>query len=216
MALRLRDRGFAVAVRHRPRGKRDAGVSPKVRRCAIAGSGCRTARAAIVAVVDAMQDRKTCCSAGVTRRGAAARCRGGCRVRPRRTTPSVLRRGTPRRAGLEAIDADVRRACHSVREGTMSSMVFAAAPGASSASASHQRSRAFRLDAPFSRACRKLRQQLLAGINPSALLRCWRWLNAPVDPALAFDVIERSSGQSWSVQPHAARWPRPSPRPPAL
>jgi len=200
MALRLRDRGFAVQVRDiepaREALARDAGLavhgSPSA---ACAGTAC-----AIVAVVDAAQTEAVLF--GID--GATTALPPGAAVL---LCPTIAPHDTEALAarlaslGLDAIDAPMSGGPARAREGTMSLMVACAA-------AAFERQRAviealsnavFRLGERLGDGARvKLVNNLLAAINLAGAAEALALAErAGVDPALALDVIERSSGQSW-------------------
>jgi 3-hydroxyisobutyrate dehydrogenase len=200
MALRLRDRGFMVAVRDidpaREALARTEGLSVHDSPEGAAGD----ARCAIVAVVDAAQTEAVLFGprglAGALPRGAAVLL---CpTIAPHDTESFAVRLAA---AGLDAIDAPMSGGPARARDGSMSLMV-ACAEGA------FERQRdviealsaaVFRLGArPGDGARMKLVNNLLAGINLAGAAEVLALAErAGLDASLALDVIERSSGQSW-------------------
>ena len=200
MALRLRDRGFAVAVRDIAPAREALAHAEGLAVCDSPAAAAEGARAAIVAVVDAAQTEDVLFGA----QGLAAALPRGAAVL---LCPTIAPHDTERfaarlaEAGLEAIDAPRSGGPLRAREGTMSLMVACAAP-------SFERQReliealsgaVFRLgERPGDGARMKLVNNLLAGINLAGAAEVLALAErAGLDPALALDVIERSSGQSW-------------------
>ena len=200
MALRLRDRGFAVAVRDIAPAREALAHAEGLAVCDSPAAAAEGARAAIVAVVDAAQTEEVLFGA----QGLAAALPRGAAVL---LCPTIAPHDTERfaarlaEAGLEAIDAPMSGGPLRAREGTMSLMVACAAP-------SFERQRdliealsgaVFRLgERPGDGARMKLVNNLLAGINLAGAAEVLALAErAGLDPALALDVIERSSGQSW-------------------
>ena len=200
MALRLRDRGFAVAVRDIAPAREALAHAEGLAVCDSPAAAAEGARAAIVAVVDAAQTEDVLFGA----QGLAAALPRGAAVL---LCPTIAPHDTERfaarlaEAGLEAIDAPMSGGPLRAREGTMSLMVACAAP-------SFERQRdliealsgaVFRLgERPGDGARMKLVNNLLAGINLAGAAEVLALAErAGLDPALALDVIERSSGQSW-------------------
>jgi len=200
MALRLRDRGFAVAVRDIAPAREALARAEGLTLCDSPAAAAEGARAAIVAVVDAAQTEDVLFGA----HGLAAALPRGAAVL---LCPTIAPHDTERfaarlaEAGLEPIDAPMSGGPLRAREGTMSLMVACAAP-------SFERQReliealsgaVFRLgERPGDGARMKLVNNLLAGINLAGAAEVLALAErAGLDPALALDVIERSSGQSW-------------------
>ncbi|MBP5991482.1 MAG: NAD(P)-dependent oxidoreductase [Piscinibacter sp.] len=200
MALRLRDRGFAVAVRDIAPAREALAHAEGLAVCDSPAAAAEGARAAIVAVVDAAQTEDVLFGA----QGLAAALPRGAAVL---LCPTIAPHDTERfaarlaEAGLEAIDAPMSGGPLRAREGTMSLMVACAA-------SSFERQRdliealsgaVFRLgERPGDGARMKLVNNLLAGINLAGAAEVLALAErAGLDPALALDVIERSSGQSW-------------------
>lgn len=200
MALRLRDRGFAVAVRDIAPARETLAHAEGLTLCDSPAAAAEGARAAIVAVVDAVQTEDVLFGA----QGLAAALPRGAAVL---LCPTIAPHDTERfaarlaEAGLEAIDAPMSGGPLRAREGTMSLMVACAAPA-------FERQReliealsgaVFRLgQRPGDGARMKLVNNLLAGINLAGAAEVLALAErAGLDPALALDVIERSSGQSW-------------------
>ena len=200
MALRLRDRGFAVAVRDIDPARETLAHAEGLTVCDSPAAAAEGARAAIVAVVDAVQTEDVLFGA----QGLAAALPRGAAVL---LCPTIAPHDTERfagrlaEAGLEAIDAPMSGGPLRAREGTMSLMVACAAPA-------FERQReliealsgaVFRLgERPGDGARMKLVNNLLAGINLAGAAEVLALAErAGLDPALALDVIERSSGQSW-------------------
>lgn len=200
MALRLRDRGFAVAVRDIAPAREALAHAEGLAVCDSPAAAAEGARAAIVAVVDAAQTEDVLFGA----QGLAAALPRGAAVL---LCPTIAPHDTERfaarlaEAGLEPIDAPMSGGPVRAREGTMSLMVACAAP-------SFERQReliealsgaVFRLgERPGDGARMKLVNNLLAGINLAGAAEVLALAErAGLDPALALDVIERSSGQSW-------------------
>lgn len=200
MALRLRDRGFAVAVRDIAPAREALARAEGLTVCDSPAAAVEGARAAIVAVVDAVQTEDVLFGA----QGLAAALPRGAAVL---LCPTIAPHDTERfaarlaEAGLEPIDAPMSGGPLRAREGTMSLMVACAAP-------SFERQReliealsgaVFRLgERPGDGARMKLVNNLLAGINLAGAAEVLALAErAGLDPALALDVIERSSGQSW-------------------
>ena len=200
MALRLRDRGFAVAVRDIAPAREALAHAEGLAVCDSPAAAAEGARAAIVAVVDAAQTEDVLFGA----QGLAAALPRGAAVL---LCPTIAPHDTERfaarlaEAGLEPIDAPMSGGPLRAREGTMSLMVACAAP-------SFERQRdliealsgaVFRLgERPGDGARMKLVNNLLAGINLAGAAEVLALAErAGLDPALALDVIERSSGQSW-------------------
>ena len=200
MALRLRDRGFAVAVRDIAPAREALAHAEGLAVCDSPAAAAEGARAAIVAVVDAMQTEDVLfggqgLAAALPRGAAVLLCPT---IAPHDTECFAARLAE---AGLEAIDAPMSGGPLRAREGTMSLMVACAAP-------SFERQRdliealsgaVFRLgERPGDGARMKLVNNLLAGINLAGAAEVLALAErAGLDPALALDVIERSSGQSW-------------------
>lgn len=200
MALRLRDRGFAVAVRDIAPAREALAHAEGLAVCDSPAAAAEGARAAIVAVVDAVQTEDVLFGA----QGLAAALPRGAAVL---LCPTIAPHDTERfaarlaEAGLEAIDAPMSGGPLRAREGTMSLMVACAA-------SSFERQRdliealsgaVFRLGERLGDGARmKLVNNLLAGINLAGAAEVLALAErAGLDPALALDVIERSSGQSW-------------------
>lgn len=200
MALRLRDRGFAVAVRDIAPAREALAHAEGLMVCGSPAAAAEGARAAIVAVVDAVQTEDVLFGA----QGLAAALPRGAAVL---LCPTIAPHDTERfaarlaEAGLEPIDAPMSGGPLRARDGTMSLMVACAAP-------SFERQReliaalsgaVFRLgERPGDGARMKLVNNLLAGINLAGAAEVLALAErAGLDPALALDVIERSSGQSW-------------------
>ena len=200
MALRLRDRGFAVAVRDIAPAREALAHAEGLAVCDSPAAAAEGARAAIVAVVDAAQTEDVLFGA----QGLAAALPRGAAVL---LCPTIAPHDTERfaarlaEAGLEAIDAPMSGGPLRAREGTMSLMVACAA-------SSFERQRdliealsgaVFRLGERLGDGARmKLVNNLLAGINLAGAAEVLALAErAGLDPALALDVIERSSGQSW-------------------
>ena len=200
MALRLRDRGFAVAVRDIAPAREALAHAEGLAVCDSPAAAAEGARAAIVAVVDAAQTEEVLFGA----QGLAAALPRGAAVL---LCPTIAPHDTERfaarlaEAGLEPIDAPMSGGPLRAREGTMSLMVACAA-------SSFERQRdliealsgaVFRLGERLGDGARmKLVNNLLAGINLAGAAEVLALAErAGLDPALALDVIERSSGQSW-------------------
>lgn len=200
MALRLRDRGFAVQVRDidpaREAMARDEGLAVHASpAAACTGAGC-----AIVAVVDAAQTEAVLFGA----EGIAAALPPGAAVL---LCPTIAPHDTEALAarliaqGLAPIDAPMSGGPVRAREGTMSLMVACA-------DEAFERQRAviealssavFRIGTRLGDGARtKLVNNLLAGINLAGAAEALALAErAGLDAARTLDVIERSSGQSW-------------------
>lgn len=200
MALRLRDRGFAVAVRDLDPAREALAQAEGLSVCDSPAAAAADARAAIVAVVDALQTEAVLFGDG----GLAAALPPGAAVL---LCPTIAPHDTERFAahlaerGLTPIDAPMSGGPLRAREGTMSLMVACA-----QATFERQRdliealsSAVFRLgERPGDGARMKLVNNLLAGINLAGVAEVLALAErAGLDPSLALDVIERSSGQSW-------------------
>lgn len=200
MALRLRDRGFAVVVHDIDAAREALARAEGLAVCDSPAAAARGARCAIVAVVDAAQTDAVLFGAGGL---AAALPRGAAVLLCPTIAPHDTERFAARlaEAGLEPVDAPMSGGPVRAREGTMSLMVACAQP-------TFERQRdviealsnaVFRLGArPGDGARMKLVNNLLAGINLAGAAEVLALAErAGLDPALALDVIERSSGQSW-------------------
>ncbi len=200
MALRLRDRGFAVAVRDIDPAREALARAEGLAVCDSPAAAAAGARAAIVAVVDAAQTEAVLFGDGGL---AAALPPGGAVL----LCPTIAPHDTERFAaclasiGLEPVDAPMSGGPLRARDGTMSLMVACA-----EATFERQRglvealsSAVFRLgERPGDGARMKLVNNLLAGINLAGAAEVLALAErAGLDPSLALDVIERSSGQSW-------------------
>ncbi len=200
MALRLRDRGFAVAVRDIDPAREALARAEGLAVCDSPAAAAAGARAAIVAVVDAAQTEAVLFGD----LGLAAALPPGAAVL---LCPTIAPHDTERFAarlaslGLEPVDAPMSGGPLRARDGTMSLMVACA-----QATFERQRglvealsSAVFRLgERPGDGARMKLVNNLLAGINLAGAAEVLALAErAGLDPSLALDVIERSSGQSW-------------------
>lgn len=200
MALRLRDRGFDVAVRDIDPAREAMARAEGLAVGASPAAAAEHARGAIVAVVDAAQTDQVLFGA----QGLAAALPRGAAVL---LCPTIATEDTERfgarlaDAGLDPIDAPMSGGPARAREGTMSLMVACA-------DAAFERHRGliealsnavFRLGERVGDGARiKLVNNLLAGINLAGAAEVLALAErAGLDPALALDVIERSSGQSW-------------------
>ena len=200
MALRLRDRGFAVRVRDIDPAREALARAEGLTVCATPAEAAAGARCAIVAVVDATQTEAVLFGGG----GLAAALPAGAAVMLCPTIAPHDTEGFAARlseAGLAPIDAPMSGGPLRARDGTMSLMVACAGEvyerqreviGALS-------SAVFRLgDRPGDGARMKLVNNLLAGINLAGAAEVLALAErAGLDAGLALDVIERSSGQSW-------------------
>lgn len=200
MALRLRDRGFAVRVRDIDPAREALARSEGLAVCASPAAAAADARCAIVAVVDAGQTEAVLFGEGGL---AAALPRGAAvmlcpTIAPHDTEAFAARLAE---AGLAPIDAPMSGGPARARDGTMSLMVACAAGtfdqqhGVIEALSSA----VFRLgERPGDGARMKLVNNLLAGINLAGAAEVLALAErAGLDAGLALDVIERSSGQSW-------------------
>ena len=200
MALRLRDRGYAVQVRDIDPAREALARSEGLKVCASAAAAAAGARCAIVAVVDAAQTEAVLF--GVD--GAAAALPVGAAVM---LCPTIAPHDTEALAarllaqGLDVIDAPMSGGPQRAREGTMSLMVACA-----EAAFEAQRplieapsNAVFRLGPRLGDGARvKLVNNLLAGINLAGAAEALALAErAGLDASLMLDVIERSSGQSW-------------------
>ncbi len=200
MALRLRDRGFAVAVRDVDPAREGLARVEGLDVCESPAAAATGARTAIVAVVDAAQTEAVLFGEA----GLASALPPGAAVL---LCPTIAPHDTERFAerlaalGLAPIDAPMSGGPLRAREGTMSLMVACA-------ESTFERQRAlidalsssvFRLgERPGDGARMKLVNNLLAGINLAGAAEVLALAErAGLDPSLALDVIERSSGQSW-------------------
>ncbi|MGE4050081.1 MAG: NAD(P)-dependent oxidoreductase [Piscinibacter sp.] len=200
MALRLRDRGFALRVRDIDPARESLARSEGMAVCASPAEAARGARCAIVAVVDAEQTETVLFGEGGV---AAALPRGAAvllcpTIAPHDTEAFAARLAE---AGLAPIDAPMSGGPVRARDGTMSLMVACADD-----TYAEQRdviealsSAVFRLGMrPGDGARMKLVNNLLAGINLAGAAEVLALAErAGLDAGLALDVIERSSGQSW-------------------
>jgi 3-hydroxyisobutyrate dehydrogenase len=200
MALRLRDRGFAVRVRDIDPAREALARSEGLAVCASPAAAAAGARCAIVAVVDAKQTETVLFGDA----GLAAALPVGAAVM---LCPTIAPHDTEAlcarlaEAGLAPIDAPMSGGPVRARDGTMSLMVACA-----STTFERQRgviealsSAVFRLgERPGDGARMKLVNNLLAGINLAGAAEVLALAErAGLDAGLALDVIERSSGQSW-------------------
>lgn len=200
MALRLRDRGFAVRVRDIDPAREALARGEGLTVCASPAEAATGARCAIVAVVDAKQTEAVLFGDA----GLAAALPSGAAVM---LCPTIAPHDTEAfavrltEAGLAPIDAPMSGGPMRARDGTMSLMVACAA-------GTHERQRdliealssaAFRLgERPGDGARMKLVNNLLAGINLAGAAEVLALAErAGLDAGVALDVIERSSGQSW-------------------
>lgn len=200
MALRLRDRGFEVAVRDIDASREALARAEGLAVCDSPAAAAAGARCAVVAVVDAAQTEAVLFGP----QGLAAALPRGAAVL---LSPTIAPHDTERfaarlaEAGLEPVDAPMSGGPVRAREGTMSLMVACA-------EATFERQRdviealsgaVFRLgERPGDGARMKLVNNLLAGINLAGAAEVLALAErAGLDPALALDVIEHSSGQSW-------------------
>jgi len=200
MALRLRDRGFAVRARDIDPAREALARSEGLAVCASPAEAATGARCAIVAVVDAAQTEAVLFGDG----GLASALPRGAAVL---LCPTIAPHDTERfaaglaAAGLAPIDAPMSGGPVRARDGTMSLMVACAG-------AAYERHRdviealssaVFRLgERPGDGARMKLVNNLLAGINLAGAAEVLALAErAGLDGGLALDVIERSSGQSW-------------------
>jgi 3-hydroxyisobutyrate dehydrogenase len=200
MALRLRDRGFAVQVRDIDPAREALARAEGMAVHASPAAACRQADCAIVAVVDAAQAGAVLFGPD----GAAAALPAGAAVL---LCPTIAPHDTEALAarllaqGLAAIDAPMSGGPQRARDGTMSLMVACA-------EAAFERQRpviealsnaVFRLGPRLGDGARvKLVNNLLAGINLAGAAEALALAErAGLDPSLMLDVIERSSGQSW-------------------
>lgn len=200
MALRLRDRGFAVRVRDVDPAREAMARGEGLAVCASPAAAAAGARGAIVAVVDAKQTEAVLFGDA----GLAAALPSGAAVM---LCPTIAPHDTEAlavrltEAGLAPIDAPMSGGPMRARDGTMSLMVACAA-------GTYERQRdliealssaAFRLgERPGDGARMKLVNNLLAGINLAGAAEVLALAErAGLDVGLALDVIERSSGQSW-------------------
>jgi 3-hydroxyisobutyrate dehydrogenase len=200
MALRLRDRGFAVQVRDIDPAREALARSEGLVVHASPAAACAQAACAIVAVVDAAQAGSVLFGAD----GAAAALPPGAAVL---LCPTIAPHDTEALSarliaqGLDAIDAPMSGGPQRAREGTMSLMVACA-------EAAFERQRpviealsnaVFRLGPRLGDGARvKLVNNLLAGINLAGAVEALALAErAGLDASLMLDVIERSSGQSW-------------------
>ncbi len=200
MALRLRDRGFAVRVRDIDPAREALAGREGLAVCASPAEAAGGARAAIVAVVDAKQTETVLFGED----GLAAALPSGAAVMLCPTIAPHDTEGFAARlaaAGLAPIDAPMSGGPARARDGTMSLMVACAAE-------TYERqhdlieallSAVFHLGArPGDGARMKLVNNLLAGINLAGAAEVMALAErAGLDAGLALDVIERSSGQSW-------------------
>ena len=200
MALRLRDRGFAVRVRDIDPARESLARSEGLTVCASPADAAAGARCAIVAVVDAKQTEavlfgESGLAAALPRGAAVMLCPT---IAPHDTEAFAARLVE---AGLAPVDAPMSGGPVRARDGTMSLMVACAA-----ATFEQQRdviealsSAVFRLgERPGDGARMKLVNNLLAGINLAGAAEVLALAErAGLDAGLALDVIERSSGQSW-------------------
>lgn len=200
MALRLHERGFAVAVRDIAPAREALARAEGLAVCDSPAVAAQGARCAIVAVVDAAQTEDVLFGA----HGLAAALPRGAAVL---LCPTIAPHDTERfaarlaEAGLDAIDAPMSGGPARARDGTMSLMLACA-------EAAFERQReviealsnaVFRLgERPGDGARMKLVNNLLAGINLAGAAEVLALAErAGLDPSLALDVIEKSSGQSW-------------------
>lgn len=200
MALRLRDRGFTVRVRDIDPAREAQARGEGLTVCASAADAGAGVRCAIVAVVDAQQTEEVLFGEGGL---AAALPRGAAvmlcpTIAPHDTEAFAARLAE---AGLAPVDAPMSGGPVRARDGTMSLMVACA-----TGTFEQQRnviealsSAVFRLgERPGDGARMKLVNNLLAGINLAGAAEVLALAErAGLDAALALDVIERSSGQSW-------------------
>ncbi|WP_298826857.1 NAD(P)-dependent oxidoreductase [uncultured Piscinibacter sp.] len=200
MALRLRDRGFGVAVRDIDAARE---ALARAEGLAVHDSPAATAegaRCAIVAVVDAVQSEAVLFGerglSDALPHGAAVLL---CPTIAPRDTEAIAERLLAR--GLVPVDAPMSGGPARARDGTMSLMVACA-----DAVFEQQRdvieslsSAVFRLGTRLGDGARtKLVNNLLAGINLAGAAEVLALAErAGLDPARTLDVIERSSGQSW-------------------
>jgi 3-hydroxyisobutyrate dehydrogenase len=200
MALRLRDRGFAVAVRDidpaREELARDHG-------CAVAASPAALARGVdvlIVAVVDGEQTREVLFGAD----GAAAAMADGATVLlcPTISPGDVQAAATALLAhGLTVLDAPMSGGPQRARDGSMSLMVAGADAVVQGCQTLLQAlsTRVFRVGTrPGDGARTKLVNNLLAAINLAGAAEALALAQRlGLDEAGTLAVIEQSSGQSW-------------------
>ncbi len=200
MALRLRDRGFAVRVRDIDPAREALARGEGLAVCGSPAEAAAGARCAIVAVVDATQTEAVLfgedgLAAALPRGAAVILCPT---IAPHDTEAFAARLAE---AGLAPVDAPMSGGPVRARDGTMSLMVACAAD-------TYERLRdlidalssaVFRLgERPGDGARMKLVNNLLAGINLAGAAEVLALAErAGLDAALALDVIERSSGQSW-------------------
>jgi 3-hydroxyisobutyrate dehydrogenase len=200
MALRLRDRGFAVRVRDIDPARETMARSEGLSVCASPAEAAAGARCAIVAVVDAKQTDAVLFGADGL---AAALPRGAAvilcpTIAPHDTEAFAARLAE---AGLAPVDAPMSGGPVRARDGTMSLMVACAADTCERLRDLIEAlsSAVFRLgERPGDGARMKLVNNLLAGINLAGAAEVLALAErAGLDAGLALDVIERSSGQSW-------------------
>ncbi|MGD9834336.1 MAG: NAD(P)-dependent oxidoreductase [Piscinibacter sp.] len=200
MALRLRDRGFALRVRDIDPARESMARSEGLAVCASPAEAAAGARCAIVAVVDAKQTEAVLFGDGGV---AAALPRGAAvllcpTIAPHDTEAFAARLAE---AGLAPIDAPMSGGPVRARDGTMSLMVACAASAYETQRAVIESlsGAVFRLgERPGDGARMKLVNNLLAGINLAGAAEVLALAErAGLDAGLALDVIERSSGQSW-------------------
>lgn len=200
MALRLRDRGFAVQVRDIDPAREAQARTEGLTVCASAADAAAGARCAIVAVVDAAQAEAVLF--GVD--GAAAALSVGAAVM---LCPTIAPHDTEALCarvlaqGLDPIDSPMSGGPQRAREGTMSLMVACAdsAFEAQRPLIEALSNAVFRLGPRLGDGARvKLVNNLLAGINLAGAAEALALAErAGLDASLMLDVIERSSGQSW-------------------
>jgi 3-hydroxyisobutyrate dehydrogenase len=208
-ALRLRERGFAVAVRDVDAAQealaREAG-------CSLAATPAELARAVdvlIIAVVDGVQTHEVLFGADGAAHGLAA----GSTVL---LCPTIAPQDVEAAAaalqphGVQVLDAPMSGGPQRAREGAMSLMV-------AGAEAAWQRcqpvlqalsSRLFRIgERPGDGARTKLVNNLLAAVNLAGAAEALALAQQlGLDAAATLAVIEQSSGQSWIGSDRAQRW----------
>jgi putative dehydrogenase len=200
MALRLRDRGFDVAVHDIDPAREALAAAEGLPAAATPAALAARCETVIVAVVDAAQTEAVLFGAdGVTTGVPRCACVILCpTIAPADTETCAQRLGDH---GIGCIDAPMSGGPARARDGTMSLMVACAA-------SEFERRRAlvealsahvFRLGERIGDGARiKLVNNLLAGINLAGAAEALALAErVGLDAARALDVIECSSGQSW-------------------
>lgn len=200
MALRLLERGHDVGVHDVDAAREAAAQAAGATVHADAASAALGRELLIVAVVDDAQTHQVLFGARGAVHGLA---RGATVMLCPTLSPQAVEDGAARLAalGIDCIDAPMSGGPARARDGTMSLMVACADAVFVRWQALLQQmsTRLFRIGpTPGDGARTKLVNNLLAAINLAGAAEVLALAErAGLDPALALDVIERSSGQSW-------------------